>query len=135
MKLPYNPDAKVCYEGLKKDKLLGPGIDKMTALASAAGSSFEKRLGDVQKWRYELVRQMGDSRMETRVESHFVCAANDVLEGLFSAEAEELKKVPDAADREARVRFLLKALEGIQLDPAWNDYARARIAGRIEKAR
>ena len=108
----------------------------MLAAARRAGN-FEARLHDVQDLRTRLVKdyRAQPQRLEAlREESLLVCAANDLLEAMFSAEAEKLPSLP-ANERGSHADLLLRLVRAIHLDPQWNDYTRNRIAERIRKQR
>lgn len=92
MRIPFDAEADSCYREIKKAPVLGPGFDHMLEAARREGN-FEARLKDVQGLRKRLVEEYRakPQRSEAmREESLFVCAANDLLEAMFSAEGEKL---------------------------------------------
>jgi len=135
MRIPFVPEAASCYRDVKKAPVLGPGFDEMLAAARREGD-FAARLHEMQDLRMRLVK---DYRAQPRPEamqeeSVFVCAANDLLEAMFSTEAEKLSSVP-AKERASRADELVRLVRDIRLDPQWNDYTRNRIVERIRKQR
>jgi hypothetical protein len=134
MQIPYDAAAGPCYRDLKKAPVLGPGLEQMLAAARREGA-LEARLHDVQEIRSRLVkdyRALAQRDEAMREESLFVCAANDMLEAMFSAEAEAIRTLPEP-ERARRADAATRLLNGIHLDPQWNDSIRPRIAEKIRK--
>ena len=136
MKLPYQPDAKSCYEDVRKVPVLGAAIDKMIA-ESESDAPFEARLKAILDLRMKSIeayreRPLHDAALKE--EADYVCAGNDLLAGAFMRELDRVGKLPEQ-ERKAHLDRLAASIERIELNPQWNTYTRPRIAGRITEMR
>ena len=131
MKLPFQRVNQRCYKEVKKAPVLGEGVERMMVLARS-GEPFEARLKAVLETRRNVVEEYRWRpllRESLREESNFVCAADDLLEAMFSGEIDRLRKQGGALDA------LLTRLNELDLNPQWRDETRPRIAARIAEAR
>jgi hypothetical protein len=134
MRTPFDAEAGSCYNDVKQAPILGPGLEQMLA-AARRKDTFEARLRSVQDLRLHLVKNYGELpfRPESMSEGNsFACAANDLLEALFTAEVETLRSLA-IVERTKRSNLLLRQVQGIELDPQWNDHIRPRILHRIQQ--
>jgi hypothetical protein len=134
MRIPFDAEAGSCYNAVKQAPILGPGLEQMLA-AARRPDKFEARLRGVQNLRHDLVKHYGELpfRPESMNEGNsFACAANDLLEAMFTAEVETLRSLA-VVDRTKRSNLLLRQVQGIDLDPQWNDHIRPRIVQRIQQ--
>jgi hypothetical protein len=134
MRIPFDTETGSCYRDVKQAPILGPGLEQM--LAAARGQDkFETRLHSVQDLRLRLVKHYGELpfRPESMSEGNsFACAANDILEAMFTAEVEVLRSLA-TVERTKRSDLLLRQVQGLELDPQWNDHIRPRIVHRIQQ--
>jgi hypothetical protein len=133
MRIPFDAEAGSCYSDVKQAPILGPGLEQMLA-AARRQDKFEARLRGVQDLRLHLVKHYGELpfRPESMSEGNsFACAANDLLEAMFTAEVETLRSLA-TVERTKRSNILLRQVQGIELDPQWNDHIRPRIIQRIQ---
>jgi len=136
MKLPHQPDAKSCYEDIRKVPVLGQAIDKMIA-ESEKEAPFQARLKailDLRMKSIEVYRERPLHDAALKEEADYVCAGNDLLAGAFMQEIERVGTLPEP-ERKAHLTQLADSLEKIELNPQWNTYTRPRIAGRIAQVR
>jgi hypothetical protein len=134
MQIPYDPAAAACYRDLRRAPVLGSGIEQMQT-AARREAAFAVRLHEVQELRSRVAKEYRalPAREESmREESSFVCAADDLLEAMFSGEAAKVQALPAPA-RASRSNELLRLLRGITLDPQWNEVIRARIGARLRQ--
>ena len=134
MRIPFDAEARSCYSDVKQAPVLGPGLEQMLA-AARRQDNCEARLRGVQDLRLNLVKRYGDLpfRPESMSEGNsFACAANDLLEAMFTAETETLHSLAPV-ERTKRGNLLVRQVQGIELDPQWNDHIRPRIVQRIQQ--
>jgi hypothetical protein len=135
LKLPLHAEAQICYQDTQKTEVLGPGLDRMIRLAGTQ-EIFSERLRTVNEERRRVVaadRARSSNADFSREGDRFVCAADDLTEAMFLAEVERLRD--QSSDRRAELDALGRLLDATDLNPQWNDYARARIRGAISTAR
>lgn len=136
IRVPFDENARACHERLDGAPVLEPGLQELIELAGS-DRDFSTRLRAVQDRRFAVVesyRETQPNQGDPLLEGQFACAANDLLESMFAAETERLVRSGDASVRE-QLDELSRAVSRIELDPSWNDYARARIRERIEQAK
>jgi hypothetical protein len=134
--LPLHAETKRCYEGVERIGILGPAVTAMTQHARE-DAPFARRLEEIMRARrtaVEAFRKQTAGDPKDMEESVFVCAADDLLEAVFLHEVEEAHRQPPA-ERAPRLDFLRKAVRGLDLNPAWNDYTRKRILEAADRAK
>ncbi len=131
---PHQEGAADCLKRIDADPLLGEGARRLLEIA-AGKAPFRVKLRDLQAARAEIVaryRALPEGKQDFRDENDFVCVADDLLEGIFAAEIDRLKSLGKIDRVDAGFEELKELLGAIELDPSWNDYARARLLGRMD---
>jgi hypothetical protein len=134
---PFQPGAEKCLERLSGVEILDDGARQLIE-AARAGSAFTIRFREIQGARRRIVesyRALPEERQDMLRENDFACVADDLLEAMFASEVERIRRESSGSERASELDQLESLLEGLDLNPAWNDYAKARLMERIGKAR
>lgn len=133
-KIPFLSGAEKCFEKVADVEILGTSIKKMIAIARD-GSSLADRVRDLGSARLNTIeeyRAIPEEEQSGLAENDFVCAADDILESVFAAEIDRIIASTSQETVAEELEGVRKLLMPIELDPAWNDYARPRLLERMK---
>lgn len=139
MKIPYRPETRRCYEGLRRmNVLFQKGFEAMLSVAQTP-LPFPTRLRNVMTLHEDILKRAEEQRLpdlEVEGGTFYDCCLFDLLEAMFASEAEAiLHGQAEAEEKRRALQALSDLLQGLPFGgPTWREVIKPGIQRTLNEA-